>query len=92
MDCIGPLPLTRKGNQWITVFTCRFSRWVEAVASPTISGPITARMFYDEVVTRQEFVCTVQSDRGTNFMSLFYKEVCRIMKIKKHTGPNATVM
>ena len=83
MDCIGPLPLTRKGNQWITVFTCRFSRWVEAVASPTISGPVTARMFYHEVITRHGFVRTVQSDRGSNFMSLFYKEICRIMKIKK---------
>ena len=51
MDCVGPLPLTRKGNQYITVFTCRFSRWVEAVASTSIDGPSTARMFYEEVIT-----------------------------------------
>ena len=84
-DALGPLPLTRKGNQWILIFTDRFSRCVEAVALPSIAGVHTGRAFYDEIITRHGFPRKMLTDRGTNFLEELFTELNKIMKIKKLT-------
>ena len=84
-DALGPLPLTRKGNQYVMIFTNRFSRWVEAVALPSIDGIRTARGLYDEIITRHGFPRTVPRDRGTNFLGKMFTELNHILKIRKLT-------
>ena len=59
----------------VLAFTCRFSRWCEAIAVPTVDAQISARAFYDLIITRHGFVNTLQSDRGSNFLAKMMREL-----------------
>ena len=69
VDYLGPLPLTRSGNQHVIIFVDRFAKWVEARAVPDNTAVTTAKAFYDLIITRHGFPETLLSDRGTNFLS-----------------------
>ena len=67
----------------VLAFTCRFSLWCEAIAVPTVDAQISARAFYDLIITRHGFVNTLQSDRGSNFLAKMMRELYVIMGVKK---------
>ena len=67
----------------VLAFTCRFSLWREAIAVPTVDAQISARAFYDLIITRHGFVNTLQSDRGSNFLAKMMRELYVIMGVKK---------
>lgn len=83
VDCLGPFPPTHNGNRYIVVFSDYLTRWPEAFAVPNITAPVIARLFVEEVVSRHGAPRTLLSDRGSNFLSSLFKEVCNIMNTKK---------
>ena len=83
VDCLGPLPLTKKGNQYIVVFSCYFSKWPEAAALPSIEAPRIAKAFYDLIITRHGAPRQLLSGRGSNFMGKFMTEIYKIFDVKK---------
>ena len=80
VDCVGPLPKTRSGNQFLLTLMCSATRYPEAIPLRTI----TAKAVVKAVV---KFFSTfglpkvVQTDQGTNFMSKLFASVLRTLSV-----------
>lgn len=83
VDCLGPFPVSDSGNRYIVVFSDYLTRYPEAFAVPTIDAPTIADLLVNEILPRHGAPRTLLSDRGSNFLSRFVKEVCFLMDAKK---------
>ena len=83
IDAVGPLPITRSGNKFLIVCIDRFTGWPEAFALPSIDSPTVAQTIVREIIFRFGCPKTLLSDRGTNFISLLMKEICKLLGIQK---------
>ncbi|EFP07148.1 hypothetical protein CRE_30552 [Caenorhabditis remanei] len=68
-DFIGPLAETERGNKYILVFTCAFSKFVIAEPTENQSSMSTIRMIADRLFARFGIPKVLVTDRGTNFLS-----------------------
>ncbi|XP_052809613.1 uncharacterized protein LOC128238078 [Mya arenaria] len=61
----------------------QFTKWVECIPLPNMTAEETARAAVDQFFSR--FGCPFQilSDRGTNFESKLFADVCDLLKIHK---------
>ncbi|XP_062420777.1 uncharacterized protein LOC134132778 isoform X2 [Pungitius pungitius] len=81
IDCVGPLPRTKSGNQYLLTIMCAATRFPEAI--PLCN--ITAKMV---VKSLTKFFSTfglprvIQSDQGTNFQSNIFKQVLATLNVK----------
>ena len=71
-DYLGPLPLTPRGNRYILVATCAFTKWVEVIPVPDLSAKTCANRLLNEVISRFGSPLTLHSDLGRNYESLNY--------------------
>ncbi|XP_068233540.1 uncharacterized protein [Palaemon carinicauda] len=81
IDCVGPLPKTKKGNQYILTILCPTTRY--PIAIPL--GNICARNIVKhllKVFTTYGYPKEIQSDRGTNFTSDLFNETLREFNVK----------
>jgi hypothetical protein len=85
MDIIGPLPITRKGNRYILVFTEHFTKWVEAFPLSRIDSETIAKFFVEEVCFRHGFPDKLLSDRGRQLIGEVMTEVTKLLGIKQKT-------
>ena len=87
MDIIGPLPRTRRGNQYILVVCDYATRYPEAVPLRSIDAGTVAEhliLLFSRVGIPKEIL----SDQGTNFMSQLLKELYNLLHISQlHTSP-----
>ena len=83
VDCLGPLPTSAQGNRYVVVFCDAFTRWSEAFPVPSIDAPTIARLLVDEILCRHGAPRTLLSDRGSNFLSVLIKEVCKLINTRK---------
>ncbi|XP_035984480.1 uncharacterized protein LOC118558122 [Fundulus heteroclitus] len=85
LDCVGPLPKTKSGYQYILTIMCAATRFPEAIPLRTLK----AKNIVKALIT---FFSTfglpkvVQTDQGTNFMSKVFAQVLKEMKIKHQTS------
>lgn len=80
IDIVGPLPKTKKGNQYILTILCPTSRYPEAYPLKNISAKYVANKLIHMFSTfgiPQE----IQSDRGTNFTSDLFNQVLQELGI-----------
>ena len=82
-DNIGPLPLTPRGNRYILVATCSFTKWVEIIPVPDQSAMTCANRLLNEVISRFGCPLTLHSDLGRNYESSVMAELCQLLEIKK---------
>lgn len=81
IDCVGPLPRTRKGNQYLLTIMCVSSRFPEAIPLRNIHSKTIVR----ELVKFFSWVGIpkiIQSDQGSNFTSRVFKEILKGLKIE----------
>ncbi len=81
-DCLGPLPLTEKGNKFILLFVECFSRFVELIPVPDLKAETTGRAFLEHIVLRYGVPTQILSDRGTNYTSELLKGVYDLLGVK----------
>ncbi|KAK8372525.1 hypothetical protein O3P69_013441, partial [Scylla paramamosain] len=82
IDCVGPLPRTRRGNQYLLTIMCMSSRFPEAIPLRSINSKNIVR----ELVKFFSWVGipkVLQSDQGSNFTSRAFKEILRGLKIEQ---------
>ena len=85
MDLVGPLPISQ-GNAYIIVFICAMTKWIEAFPIRTPDAEDAARAFFKGVMLRHGCCRTLVTDRGTNFTSLLFSELCKLLQVDKiHT-------
>ena len=82
-DYLGPLPLTPRGNRYILLATCNFTKWVEIIAVPDQSAVTCANKLLNEVICRFGSPLTLHSDLGRNYESSVLSELCKLLEIKK---------
>ena len=88
IDVLGPLPRTDAGNRFILVISDCFTRWTEAIPLPNQEAETVAKAFVNEYVSRFGVPMQIHSDRGTNFTSKLFEDMCALLQIH-HTKSTA---
>jgi transposase InsO family protein len=83
LDLLGPFPRTTDGNVYVAVFTDRFTRWIELVAIPDATAYTAAKALVDHIICRHGCPRALLTDRGSNFVSHLFRDVCKLLGVKK---------
>ena len=83
IDILGPLIETPRGNRYILVATCHFSKWVEIFPLPDQTAVTCARVLLNEVFARYGTCNMLLADQGRMFEGSIFQEICRLLEIKK---------
>merc|ERR1711860_195429 len=81
IDCVGPLPKSKSGNQYLLTIMCKSTRFPEAIPLRNIKAQTIIKAL-------TKFFCfvgvpkTCQHDQGTNFMSKIFQQVLYEMGIQ----------
>jgi transposase InsO family protein len=86
IDICGPYPVSEKGNKYLLTFIDHFTRFPEAVPIPNQDAETVARALLVNVFSRHGCPKVLNSDRGTNFMSESFQEICKLLLIKRNTS------
>ena len=80
IDCVGPLPKTKKQNQYLLTIMCSSTRYPDAYSVRNIRAktliPLLVKTF-----TQYGIPKVVQSDQGTNLTSSLFQEVMKAMGV-----------
>ena len=82
LDVMGPLPESN-GQKYILLIGDQFSKWYEAVAMANQEAKTVARALVDNWITKFGCPVNLHSDKGTNFMSELFTELCRVLGIER---------
>ena len=85
-DIVGPLPRTPRGNRFILVVTDYFTKWVEVFPIADQTAETCADIILNEVIARYGCPLDLHSDQGRNYESDIFKELCRMLEIRKNTN------
>ena len=83
IDIIGPLPKTKRGNQYILTVQCAFTKWVEAYALSNQKAKTCAQAMVNNWISRFGVPDSIHSDQGRNFESHLFSHLCEMLQIKK---------
>ena len=83
VDCVGLLPITKRGIRYLIVFSDYLTKWFEAYSVPTIDATVIAKLFVNEIIGRHGAPRTLLSNRGQNFLSKLLKEICRLVNTEE---------
>lgn len=73
VDCVGPLPETKSGNQFLLTVMCVSTRFPEAIPLRKITAPAITKAL-TQFFTTFGLPKVVQTDQGTNFLSKALKQ------------------
>ena len=82
IDCVGPLPKTMTGNQYLLTIMCKLTRFPEAIPLWNIK----ARKIVDSLIKFFTFLglpMSIQSDQGSNFMSGLMQQVLHELGVRQ---------
>ena len=85
VDCVGPLPRSRSGHEYLLTIMCTTTRFPEAIPLRKITAPAIVKALI-KFFTLVGLPKSIQSDQGTNFMSNIFKQVMKELGIKQHTS------
>ncbi|XP_072174662.1 uncharacterized protein [Diadema setosum] len=74
VDCVGPLPRTKSGHQYLLTMMCASTRFPEAIPLRTITAKNVSKALV-KFFTMVGLPKCVQSDQGSNFTSKIFQQV-----------------
>ena len=80
IDCVGPLPRTKKGNQYLLTVMCPTTRYPDAFPLKNIRAKTITRCLL-QMFTSVGIPKEIQSDRGSNFTSGLFQQVLKELNI-----------
>ena len=83
IDCVGPLPKTKSGNQYLLTVMCASTRFPEATPLRNISAKTIVKALI-KFFTLVGLPKSIQSDQGSNFMSGLFQQVMDELGIKQY--------
>jgi hypothetical protein len=83
LDIVGPLPETTNGNKYILTFQDDLSKFVNAIPIPQQDAETVARELVLNIILKIGTPKQILTDQGTNFLSDLFKNVCKLLRIKK---------
>ena len=72
--CVGPLPKTKSGNQYLLTVMCASTRFLEGIPLMYISAKTIVKALI-KFFTLVGLPKSIQSDQGSNFMSGLFQQV-----------------
>ena len=82
VDCIGPLPKTKAGNQYLLTVMCASTRFPEAIPLRNIKAKNIIKALI-KFFTMVGLPRSIQSNQGTNFMSSLFQQAMYQLGIKQ---------
>ena len=82
IDCVGPLPKTKSGNEYLTIM-CASTRFPEAIPLRNIKTKNIVKALV-KFFTFVGLPKSVQSDQGSNFMSGIFQQVMHELGITQY--------
>ncbi|MDA3078823.1 DDE-type integrase/transposase/recombinase, partial [Campylobacter sp. JMF_06 NA1] len=83
IDCVGPLPKTRSGCEYMLTIMCASTRFPEAIPLRNIKAKTIVKALV-KFFTFVGLPKSVQSDQGSNFMSGLFQQVMHELGIKQY--------
>ena len=83
IDCVGPLPNTKTGNQYLLTIMCASTRFPEAIPLRNIRASTIVKHLI-KFFTLVGLPKTIQSDQGTNFMAGIFQQVMSQLGISQN--------
>ena len=83
IDCVGPLPKTKSGFQYLLTIMCASTRFPEAIPLRNIKTKTIFKALV-KFFTLVGLPKSVQSDQGSNFMSETFQQVKIELGIKQY--------
>lgn len=83
LDLVGPLPVTSSENIYILSMIDRFSRMCRIIPIPNIQTNTIVKKLLDHWIFLHGCPEQILSDRGSQFISHIFIELCNILGIKK---------
>ena len=83
VDCVGPLPRTKTGHQYILTIMCSATRYPEAIPLRNITAEKVSDCL-TEFFTRYGLPKSIQTDRGSNFTSKLFSQVLKTLGVQHH--------
>ena len=83
IDCVGPLPKTKSGNEYLLTIMCASTRFPEAIPLRNIKTKTNVKALV-KFFTFVGLPKSVQSDQGLNFMSGIFQQVMHELGIKQY--------
>ena len=81
IDCVGPLPRSRSGSQYLLTVMCQATRYPAFYPLNTISAKSVVRAL-SKVISVFGIPKVIQSDQGSNFTSRLFAQVLQQLHIK----------
>ena len=85
IDCVGPLPKTKSGHQYLLTIMCASTRFPEAIPLRNIKAPNICKAL-TKFFTLVGLPKSVQSDQGSNFMSKVFQQSLYQLGIEQVTS------
>jgi transposase InsO family protein len=76
VDIVGPLPVAENGETYLFTMIDRTSRWIEAAPLKEMTAAACMKAFVSTWVARFGDPATLTSDRGTQFTSHVWADLC----------------
>ena len=83
IDCVGPLPNTKSGNEFLLTIMCASTRFPEAIPLRNIKAKTIVRALI-KFFTLVGLPKSIQSDQGSNFMSGLFQQVMSELNIEQY--------
>ena len=83
LDFMGPFRKTRNGNEFIVLGIDVFTKYLEGVATISFDALISALFIFNVIYCRHGPYEKVLTDRGRNFESKLFFQICHLMGAKK---------
>ncbi|XP_049912636.1 uncharacterized protein LOC126397732 [Epinephelus moara] len=81
LDCVGPLPKTKSGHQYLLTLVCAATRYPEAIPLRTLKAKAVVKALTNFFSTFG-LPKYVQTDQGSNFMCKLFAQVLASLSIK----------
>lgn len=76
IDCVGPLPKTKAGNQFLLTIMCAATRFPEAIPLCKITASVIVKQLI-KFFSTFGLPKIIQTDQGTNFLSKLFTQVVK---------------
>ena len=83
IDCVGPLPKTKAGHQYLLMLMCASTRFPEAIPLRNIRADTIVKHLI-KFFTLVGLPKTVQSDQGSTFLAGVFQQVMHELGIKQN--------
>jgi transposase InsO family protein len=83
LDIVGSLTETVSRNKYILTFQDELSKFVIGIPIPQQDAETIAKEFVLDVVLKFGAPAQILTDQGSNFLSDLFKNMCRMLRIRK---------